>query len=119
METKIERILSPHDPIFKCGESGILTITTWGYADRVEVEFPAEMVARNPELNTTYIYTMTPKYQQVETLQFMIPLYMPQNTSYTITVRAYKDDKKLEEYPDLSVIEGNGSVLDEIRTRLR
>ena len=119
LETKIERILSPHDPIFKCGESGILTITTWGYADRVEVEFPAEMVARNPELNTTYIYTMTPKYQQVETLQFMIPLYMPQNTSYTITVRAYKDDKKLEEYPDLSVIEVNGSVLDEIRTRLR
>lgn len=119
LETEIERILAPHDPIFKCGESGILTITTWGYADRVEVEFPAEIVNLNPELNKVYTYTMTPKYRQEEQLQFMIPLYTPENTSYTITVRAYKDDKKLEEYPDLSVIEVEGSVLDEIRTRLR
>ena len=119
LETKVERILEPHDPVFKCGESGILTITTWGYADRVEVEFPEEMVALNPELDKVYSYTLTPKYRQEETLQFMIPLYTPENEAYTITVRAYKGDKRLEDYPDLSVIEVNGSILDEIRTRLR
>lgn len=42
LASSVERILSPHDPIFKCGESGILTFTTWGYADRVEVIFPGE-----------------------------------------------------------------------------
>ena len=30
LTSSVERILSPHDPIFKCGESGILTFTTWG-----------------------------------------------------------------------------------------
>ena len=49
----------------------------------------------------------------------MIPLDTPAKESYVITVRAYKGDKQLEDYPSLSTIEVNGSVLDEIRTRLR
>ena len=119
LETSVERILEPHDPIFKCGESGILTITTWGYADRVEVEFPREFTELNPDLNTTYVYTDSPKYKQEEQLQFMVPLYAPTNKEFTITVRAYKGDKQLEDYPSLSTIEVDGSILDEIRTRLR
>lgn len=119
LSASIERILEPHDPVFKCGESGILTITTWGYADRIEVEFPAEFVALNPGLDTTYVYTEEPQYKQEEQLQFMVPLDTPANTDYTITVRAYKGDKRLEEHPSLSAIAVNGSVLDEFRTRLR
>lgn len=119
LQTSIKRILEPHDPIFQCGESGILTVTSWGYADRVEVEFPEEMLKLNPELNKIYVYTDTPQYCQEETLQFMIPLYTPSNQNFTITVRAYKGGKKLEDYPALSIIQMDGSILDDTRTRLR
>lgn len=119
LETKVERILIPHDPIFKSGESGMLFVSVWGYAERVEVEFPEEMTAQNPELNKTFEYTMTPAYLQQESIQFMIPLETPANQRYTITVRAYKGNKKLEQYPALSMVQVEGTVLDEFRTRLR
>ncbi len=117
--TSVKRILEPHEPKFKCGESGILTITTWGYADSVEVEFPEEFTNLAPDLNTTYDYTDNPQYVHKEELQFMVPLYTPENKQYTITVRAYKGDKKLENYPSLSTVKVGGTVLDDIRTRLR
>lgn len=119
LSASISRILEPHEPVFKCGESGILHITTWGYADYVEVEFPKEMLELNPALNKTYYYRSDSVYKQEEELQFMIPLYTPANAKYTITVRAYKGNKKLEEYPALSTISVEGSVADELRTRLR
>jgi hypothetical protein len=119
LSTDVTRILEPHDPAFKCGESGILHIVTYGYADRVEVEFPSEMTALNPALNQTFHYEETPSYRQEENLQFMVPLYTPENTNFIITVRAYKGDKQLEDYPAFSVIEVEGSVLGEFRTRLR
>lgn len=37
--------------------------------------------------------------------EFMVPLATPYNTNFTIVVRAYKGDKKLEDYPTLSIIE--------------
>lgn len=119
LAVEIERMLEPHDPVFKCGESGLLTITTWGYADRVEVEFPEEMLALDPNLNQVYVYTDIPAYRHDEKLQFMVPLSTPENQEYAITVRAYKGDRQLEEHPALGVISVTGSVLDEIRTRLR
>lgn len=119
LETRVERILEPHDPIFKSGESGYLFISVWGYAERVEVEFPKEMTVWNPELNKTFVYTDNPAYLQEEKLQFMIPLNTPVNQQYTITVRAYKGDKKLEEYPSVSTVQIDGTVLNEFRTRLR
>lgn len=119
LASSVERILSPHDPIFKCGESGILTFTTWGYADRVEVIFPESMTALDPTLNKVYDYTDCPGYMITEHLQFMVPLYTPENQNLEITVRAYKGDKKLEDHPTISVIGVSGTVLDECRTRLR
>lgn len=119
LASSVERILSPHDPIFKCGESGILTFTTWGYADRVEVIFPESMTALDPTLNKVYDYTDCPGYMITEHLQFMVPLYTPENQNLEITVRAYKGDKKLEDHPTISVIGVSGTVLDEFRTRLR
>ena len=49
----------------------------------------------------------------------MIPLDTPENEKLEITVRAYKGDKKLEEHPAISVIGVLGTVLEELRTRLR
>lgn len=118
LETGIERILAPHDPIFQSGESGILTIDTWGYIERVEVEFPIALTELDPGLNQTIIYDPT-GYRQNTKLQFMIPLYTPEGNSYTITVRAFRGDRKLEDYPELSVMEVKGSILDDVRTRLR
>ena len=119
LETKVERILEPHTPVFKSGESGTLTFSVWGYADRVEVEFPEAMTRYVPELNRTFVYTGRPAYVQTEQIQFMIPLGTPINESYTITVRAYKGGRKLEEYPSVSLVGVDGTVLDEFRTRLR
>ncbi len=119
LTAEVERMLSPHEPIFKCGESGILTITTWGYVERIEVEFPKEFIQQNPDLNKSYSYINSPHYKQEETLQFMVPLNVPANEQYVITVRAYKDGKELEGHPSLCTIAVEGSVLDDIRTRLR
>lgn len=119
LEAEIERILAPHDPVFKGGESGILTFSVWGYADRVEVEFPEEMAARDPQLNRTFLYTDQPAYFHQEQIQFMIPVDTPVGQGYTVIVRAYKGDRKLEEYPAVSIVQIEGTVLDEFRTRLR
>ncbi len=119
LTARIERILSPHDPVFQNGESGILYLTVWGYPDSVEIEFPKEMTDQDPMLNKKIEYAGSPKYCQEEQLQFMIPLYTPANADYTVTVRAYKGEKRLEQYPELSVVGVSGTVLDDFRTRLR
>lgn len=119
LSSSIERILEPHTPIFKCGESGILTVTTWGYAERIEVEFPEEMVSLQPELNQVFDFSQAPEDVREEKIQFMIPLHTPENEKYTIIVRAYKGDKRLEDYPSLSTVAVEGNLLDELRTRLR
>lgn len=119
LSSSIERILEPHDPVFKCGESGILTVTTWGYAERIEVEFPEAMVALQPELNQVFDFSQAPEDVREEKIQFMIPLHTPENEKYIITVRAYKGDKRLEDYPSLSTVAVEGNLLDELRTRLR
>lgn len=119
LETEVKRVLEPHEPLFKAGESGILTFTTWGYAERVEVEFPKELMGDSTGICSIFDYTDNPELMKQEQIQFMIPLDMPRNQRYQIIVRAYKKDQHLEEYPSISVIEVEGSVLDELRTRLR
>jgi hypothetical protein len=58
-------------------------------------------------------------YRHDEEIQFMVPLYTPEGHDYQITVKAYKGDKMLEEYPCISVLGVEGTVLDDVRTRLR
>lgn len=119
LTARIERILPPHEPVFQNGESGILTFTVWGYPDYVEIEFPPEMAEQNPNLNQRLDYAQSPKYCQEGRIQFMIPLYTPPDEDYKVTVRAYKGERQLEKYPELSVVEVSGTVLDDFRTRLR
>lgn len=118
LEARLERILEPHTPVFKGGESGILTIVVYGYADRVEVEFPAELLELDPELNQSFEYAEK-LYRQESRLQFMIPIYAPAGRDYVITVHAYKDGRQLDSLAGLGVIVEDGSVLTEFRTRLR
>ena len=120
LEARIERILEPHDPAFKRGESGILYVTTYGYADRVEVTFPKAMREMDERLKGTIVFEygeFDKVYMQEEQVQFMIPLYLPDDGEYTVKVRAYKAGKELLESPQLFTV--SGTVLDEIRTRLR
>lgn len=119
LQVSIERMLAPHDPIFKRGESGYLYIKCWGYAERIEIEFPEEMVAVYPGLNHVYEYPLKGFYMQEEQYEFMIPLEIAESADYIVTVRAYKGDKMLEQHPALAVIGVSGSILDELRTRLR
>lgn len=117
LSTYIERILEPHDGVFKRGESGILHIQTTGYVERVEVSFPKEFEDSGVLYDQTYQYEM-PSYIQTEELEFMIPLTMPDGARI-IQVKAYKSGTELESTPQLLTIQIHGSVLDELRTRLR
>ncbi len=118
LTAKVERILAPHAPLFKRGESGVLAIAVWGYADKVEVEFPEVFVQQNPDLNKIYLYGDSPQYKQEELIRFMVPLNASTEEPYTVRVRAYKQGEVLEECPDLHITV-TGSVVEEIRTRLR
>ena len=117
LQVGLERLLEPHDPVFKAGESGVLTILATGYVDRIEVIFPEKMTELDSSLNRVYTYDI-PDYVEEEKLSFMIPLGTPE-TVEDITVRAYKKDTTLEEHPRLAVLTVRGNVLDELRTRLR
>lgn len=113
----VERILPPHNGVFKRGESGILHIQTTGYVERVEVSFPEVFEEAGMDYNQTYIYEK-PNYIQTEELEFLVPLTIPDGTQ-RIQVKAYKEGTELESTPQLVTVLIEGSVLDELRTRLR
>ena len=119
LKAEIRRILDPHEPVFQCGESGVLNITTWGYAERVEIEFPVALTELDDTLDHVYVYDLKPLYKQEESFAFQIPLYAPEDLAYQVVVRAYKGDAMLERYPAFAVMDVAGSILDEVRTRLR
>lgn len=116
LNAAVERILEPHDPIFRGGESGVLKITTTGNADRVEVIFPGDLTAINPGLNKTYVYNPS-SYMKQEELTFLIPLNAPAK-SYAVTVRAYRGGVCLEKYPGF-IVKTGGNVLKHIKKHLK
>ncbi len=118
LEASVSRILEPHDPIFKRGESGILTVKVWGYADKVEVIFPAGMSGQDDALTYRFFYEEK-KYGQEEKLEFMVPLYGVEDGQCAIIVNAYKNGECLKKEPELAVLGISGSVLEDVRTRLR
>ncbi len=115
LETMVCRERNPDENVFKTGDGAILSITTTGYADRVEVVFPEEFLALNPDLNRIYEYEY-PYLEKTESIQFHIPLGTPEK-EYEITVMAWKNGQMLISKPTLVIVEGN--VLDELRTRIR
>ena len=113
----IEKILDPRSHNFKKGESGKLYIQATGYIQRIKVIFPEEWSNYGFDSEREYIYDV-PAFMQMEELEFMVPLRVPDG-EYTIVVQAYKGEKMVEADPGLLTITVSGSVLDEIRTRLR
>lgn len=119
LQADLFRVLIPHDPFFRKGEMGCLTVTTIGYADRVEIEFPEVFDPVNHSFNQVFCYEDSPCYRQEETIYFRIPFSIPDGENYEITVRAYKEGTELEQNPTLAVLGVEGNILDGIRTRLR
>ena len=117
LHVELERILEPHNPVFKAGKITSTRILTTGYVDRVEVIFPEEMTELDSSLNRIYVYD-TPDYIREEKLTFMVPLKVPEAVM-DITVRAYKQDSSIEQHPRLATMTVKGNVLDELRTRLK
>ena len=117
VEAYIEKIREPQSLTFKRGESGRLHIQATGYVDKIVVIFPQEWTHYVPELNKEYVYEV-PAFMEAEELEFMVPLKVP-DAEYTIVVQAYKGENMVEAGPQLLTITVSGSVLDEIRTRLR
>ena len=113
----VERILSPHEPVFRCGESGILKIQTFGYVDKVEVTFPISMVEKDASLYMVREYGDEAERRE-EDFIFMIPLGMPLD-QYPITVTAWKNDKVKSTTVFLYTLGEEKSVLQDLRTRLR
>lgn len=113
VSANITRVLEPHDPSFKCGEKGILHIKLTGGVDKVKIVFPEKLTDKDKTLNTEY--EVEPKSIRNEEYEFFIPLYV-ENGSYKVQVIGYKDGETKEAYPKFNVV---GSVLDDIRTRIR
>ncbi len=125
LKTRLTSMLEPHDPVFMSGESGTLEIETRGYIDTLKVEFPDEIrwesyMKWNDSLTNdksfhTYLYE-EPEYKQTENVTFMIPLYTEEK-EYTITITAIKDGAVVKTATEVFTVQG--TILDEIRTRVR
>lgn len=112
LNASITRMLEPHEPVFRKGETGILHIKTTGYVDKVELEviepfFPEGMIFEYSE----------PDYYKEENIEFFIPLDTPEKT-YIFTVRAYKNGQCIHTYPKMSTIDLAGTVLDDFRRKI-
>jgi len=115
LEAYVTRVLEPHTPLFKRGESGILHISAWGYVDKLEIIFPQSLPK---EEQVRVISYEIPAALNQEEIPFVIPLTAPEGQQ-TIQIKAYKNGICLETETKLATIEVTGSVLDEFRTRLR
>ena len=114
LDAYIERVLSPHDPVFENGEMGVLKVSLVGFVNQVQVTFPYEMSRYDGTLSTTH--TLIPKLVDDVTQEFYIPLYSAEG-GYRVTVTAYNEEgDSLTVYPNLTIV---GSILDDFRTRLR
>jgi len=110
---------------FRCGESGMLIVTTFGYADKVVIEYPQDLLDNNPHLSeyTTFVYsngediTNHTDYKKTESPTFMLPIHVVDGTKYEIIVHAYKKDKELTDTQRFAVI--SGTVLDDLQTELK
>ena len=92
-----------------------MIVTVKGFARKLEIEWPESFAEDDPDLPRLFSYEI-PLELVREEMEFMIPLYLEGDGERQITVRAYKGEMTLECRPHLSVA---GSVLEELRTRLR
>jgi len=113
VKATIERVLSPHDPLFRGGEKGILKIQLSGGVDSYRITFPQELSQLDDTLNCEKKLEQG-KLNKVD-YEFFIPLNTP-NGNYSVTVDAYKKGKKKSANPFFAV---DGVITDDLRTRIR
>lgn len=110
----LTRVLAPHTPIFKGGESGRLEIISEGYPERITVEFPPAL----SELNKTFTYTGS-DFSVTETMDFVIPLFAAGGDYLPVKVTSYRGEEKVSKVVTMAILDECGGVLLEFRTRLR
>ena len=115
LETNLYKERNPEEYILKTGDGAVLDIFTSGYVERIEVIFPEELLGVDPYLNCVFEYER-PALRQKESLKFHIPLGIEEQ-EYEVTVKAFKNGEVLISKPTFIVVEG--TVLDELRTRIR
>ena len=115
LETNLYKERNPKEHILKTGDGAVLDIFTSGYVERIEVIFPEELLGVEPDLNCVFEYER-PALRQKESLKFHIPLGIEEQ-EYEVTVKAFKNGEVLISKPTFIVVEG--TVLDELRTRIR
>lgn len=116
LDAELQKTREPYNGEFKAGDGAKIRITTGGYADKVIIRFPDELLLCNPELGKEYVYKF-PEAIKTEIYEFNIPLSTPSG-DYIIEVEAWKNGRKLTEELQLPV-RTNGSITDELRTRIR
>lgn len=113
VSANIERVLEPNTPVFKNGEKGILKIKLFNGVEKVKITFPSELSKLDESLNTEII--LEPKKTDTIDYEFFVPLDTP-SKAYRVQVIGYKNGKEKEVYPSFEV---EGSILNQIRTRIR
>lgn len=113
---------------WRTGESGVIKITAGTHIERIEVIYPDEWIDKQTD-DVTFplnreknIYTyVVPEIKTQENNEFMIPTGVhDENETYTIVVRAYKTRNGVEKMKEVQLpLIVNGSVLDDLRTRIR
>ncbi len=110
LRSNVKRMLYPHDPVFKCAETGILTINAWGYPKTISITGPVFL-----GINRIINYDGS-EFEREVVLEFTIPLdrkYEGIHEIYVTSTNAEGTDEVV------NVIQIKGTVLDEIRNRLR
>ena len=113
VSSTIERVLSPHEPIFMGGEKGVLKIKLQGGVERVKITFPQALSKLDSNLNTEMV--LTPKDEENIDYEFFIPLEAVSG-NYSVTVEAFKGEERKVSQPALQV---KGKITDKLRTRIR
>ncbi len=116
LKADLQRAREPQDGDFKAGDGGVITVTTGGYADKVIIRFPEELVTLMPDINQEYVYEW-PTAVKTEVYEFNLPLETLPG-SYVIEIEAWKNGEKLT--TDLQLpVQTTGSIIDELRTRIQ
>lgn len=116
LKADLRRARQPHEGDFKAGDGAVLTVTAGGYADKVIIRFPDELISLKPNLNKEYVYEF-PEAIKTEVYEFNLPLATPSG-NYIIEVEAWKNGRKLTEELQQPV-KASGSITEEFRTRIR
>lgn len=109
INANISRILSPHDPIFRKGEKGVLNIDMFGGIQRLKIIFPDELASLSKEVE------ISPKMKDRYRYEFFVP-FEALEKDYKVKVVGIKNNKEKVVYPTLKVKE---DILNQIRTRIR